>query len=90
MQKNHLKTLEEFKSGLPEGTDFFIKDVIDFVINEKLTDAEALEYINDVQSVNKTKLDFHKKWIRLTNMKNVVEYGEKEIESFKKLIQALE
>jgi hypothetical protein len=87
MANSFVERIKEFRSELPKDYYFSVKDLIDFIIREKLSDQEASSYIKDWQELTRADLKFHEKWIKLTNMKNIAAYEKEEIAMLDKLLK---
>jgi hypothetical protein len=57
---------------------------------ENKNESEVVEYIKDWLDVSESKLSFHKKWIGMLNMNNIINYDEQEIGRTKELLDLLD
>jgi hypothetical protein len=89
MATTTIEKLKKFKARLPENYYFSVKDLIDYVILEKMSDGEIKKYVQGWQEVTRAQLKFHQAWINRTNIKNIAEYEKEEIAMLDKLLGIL-
>ena len=70
---------------------YSVKDLCNGLLQEfhLETHEEVMSYLRDYLSVSQSHLNFHRKWEKIPNMRNVADYDEKEIAKVEELIQQL-
>lgn len=89
MTMSFLDKITQFRQSLPDNYYFSVKDLIDCIIREKLSEKEAIAYIKDWQALTGAGLKFHEKWLKISNCENIAKYEKEEIEMLEKLLKIL-
>ena len=90
--KNWRIALMAFRTRLEGGQGLYsVQDLCDGLLHQlKLdTQQEVLAYLRDYLAVSRSHFDFHQKWKKIPNMRNIADYDKKEIAKVQELIQFL-
>ncbi len=68
-----------------------VKDLCNVLLDQFQleTHKEVVTYLRDYLAVSQSHLQFHRKWEKIPNMRNIASYDQKEIAKVQELIQLL-
>ena len=89
---NWRATLLKFQTHLKQEQGLHsVKDLCEGLLHQfgLKTREEVIEYLHDYLAISQYHRDFHSKWKKIPNMRNIADYDQKEIDNVQQLILLL-